>query len=43
MIQSRPGTFVLTLYDIPPIIAALSLLVGDVVVLLLWQQLELKS
>ena len=43
MIQLRPGTFVLTLYDIPPIIAALSLLVGDVVVLLLWQQLELKS
>ncbi len=43
MYQLRPGTFVLTPYDIAPIIAVLFLLVGDVAVLLLWQQLQLKT
>lgn len=43
MYQLRPVTFVLTLYDIAPIIAVLLLLVCDVVVLLLWQQLQLKE
>ncbi len=42
MYQLRPDTFVLTLYDIAPIIAFMILLVGDVVVMLLWQQLDLK-
>ncbi len=43
MYQLRPETFILTLYDIAPIIAALLLLVGDVAVLFLWQQLQLKE
>ncbi len=43
MYQLRPGTFVLTLYDIAPIIAVMFLLVGDLVVMLLWQQLQLKE
>ncbi|MEK7543388.1 MAG: hypothetical protein AAB557_00805 [Patescibacteria group bacterium] len=43
MRQLRPGTFTLTRFDIAPIIAVLLLLVGDVVVLLLWQQLQLKQ
>ena len=43
MYQLRPGTFTLTLYDIAPIIAFMSFLVGDVAVLLLWQQLQLKE
>lgn len=43
MYTLRPGTFALTRYDIAPIVAALFLLVGDVVVLLLWQQLQLKG
>lgn len=43
MYQLRPGTFVLTMYDIAPIIAFMILLVGDVTVLLLWQQLQLKE
>lgn len=43
MYQLRPNTFVLTLYDMAPIVAILFLLVNDVVVLLLWQQLQLKS
>lgn len=43
MYQLRPGTFVLTLYDIAPIIAFIFLLVGDLVVMLLWQQLQLKE
>lgn len=43
MMQLRPGTFVLTLYDIAPIVAAMMLLVSNVVVLLLWQQLQLKE
>lgn len=42
MMRLMPGTFRLTLNDIAPIIAALMLLIGDVVVLLLWQQLQLK-
>lgn len=43
MLQLRPGTFNLTWYDIAPIIAVLSLLVCDVIVLLLLQQLQLKK
>ena len=43
MYQLRPGTFTLTLYDIAPIIAFMFFLVGDVAVLLLWQQLQLKE
>lgn len=43
MYQLRPGTFVLTWYDIAPIVSILFLLVGDVVVLLLWQQLQLEE
>lgn len=43
MYQLRPGTFILTAYDIAPIIAFFFLLVEDLVVLLLWQQLQLKS
>lgn len=42
MYQLRPGTFTLTPFDIAPIIAIMFLLVGDLVVLLLWQQLQLK-
>lgn len=42
MMQIRPKTFVLSFFDIAPIIAVLLLLVGDVAVLLLWQQLQLK-
>ena len=38
-----PGTFSLTKNSIAPIIASLLLLIGNVVVLLLWQQLELKT
>ncbi len=43
MYQLRPVTFTLTLYDIAPIVAVLFLLVCDVVVLFLWQQLQLKE
>ena len=43
MYQLRPGTFVLTRYDVAPIISLLVLLAGDVVVLFLWQQLQLKQ
>lgn len=43
MLQLRPGTFSISLYDIAPIIAVLLLLVGDVVVLLSWQQLQIKD
>ncbi|MDP3940970.1 MAG: hypothetical protein Q8Q49_01535 [bacterium] len=43
MYQLRPGTFILTPYDIVPIAAVLFLLVGDVVALLLWQQLQIKD
>ncbi len=42
MYQLRPDTFILSLFDIAPIIAFMILLVGDVVVMLLWQQLDLK-
>lgn len=41
MYTLRPGTFTLTLFDITPIIAFMFFLVGDLVVLLLWQQLQL--
>lgn len=41
MMQVRPGTFVLSLFDIAPIAAFILLLTCDAVVLLLWQQLEL--
>ncbi len=43
MYQLRPGTFVLSRYDIAPIVAVLLLLVNDVAALLLWQQLQLKT
>lgn len=43
MYQLRPGTFTLTLFDIAPIVAFMNLLVGNAVVLLLWQQLQLKQ
>lgn len=43
MYRLRPGTFILTAYDIAPIIAFLFFLVLDLIVLLLWQQLQLKS
>ncbi|MBI2617241.1 hypothetical protein HYW55_03855 [Candidatus Gottesmanbacteria bacterium] len=43
MTKLRPGTFILTRFDIGPIIAVMLLLMGDVVVLLLWQQLQLKE
>lgn len=43
MYQLRPETFILSLFDIAPIVAVLFLLFGDVVVLLLWQQIQLKS
>ena len=43
MIRLMPGTFTLTFQIISPIIASLILLIGNVVVLLLWQQLQLKT
>lgn len=43
MMQIRPGTFILSLSDIAPILAMLFLLVNDAAVLLLWQQLQLKK
>lgn len=43
MMQIRPETFILTLYDIAPIIAVMFLLICDVAVLLLWQQLQLQK
>lgn len=43
MFQLRPGNIILTFYDIAPIVAILFLLVGDVISLLLWQQLQLKT
>ena len=42
MYQLRPNTFILSVFDIAPIIAVMFLLVGDLVVMLLWQQLQLK-
>ena len=43
MINLVPGTFTLTFQSIAPILASMLLLAGDVVVLLLWQQLQLKG
>lgn len=43
MYQLRPGTFILTFYNIAPIVAVLLLLVANVAILLLWQQLQLKE
>lgn len=43
MMRIRPGTFTLSLFDIAPIIAFMFLLICNVAVLLLWQQLQLKS
>lgn len=43
MISIMPGTVALTLYSVSPIVASLLLLTGNVVVLLLWQQLQLQS
>lgn len=43
MIRLLPGTITLTFYSMAPIIASLLLLVGNVVVLLLWQQLPPKK
>lgn len=43
MYRLRPGTFTLSLFDIAPIVAFMNLLAGNVVVLLLWQQLQLKQ
>lgn len=43
MISLMPRTFTLTLNSVVPIIASLLLLIGNVVVLLLWQQLQLKT
>lgn len=43
MMQLRPGTFTLSLFDLAPIIAFMLLLIGDVIILLLWQQLQLKK
>ena len=43
MIVLTPGTITLTFYSLSPIIASLLLLLGNVVVLLLWQQLQLKG
>lgn len=42
MYRLRPGTFTLSLFDITPIVIFMNLLVSNVVVLLLWQQLQLK-
>src|SRR3989338_5450352 len=43
MVRLVPGSFVLALKDIAPIVAALLLLSGNVTGLLLWQQLDLKK
>lgn len=43
MIKLMPGTVVLSMRHIAPILAALLLLINFVVVLLLWQQLQLKE
>lgn len=43
MMQIRPGTFTLSLFDIAPIIAVMFLLINDVAVLFLWQQVQLKE
>ncbi|MEK7543385.1 MAG: hypothetical protein AAB557_00790 [Patescibacteria group bacterium] len=43
MMRLMPGTLILTLHSIAPIIASLILLVGNVVVLLIWQQIQLMQ
>lgn len=43
MMSLMPGTFTLTFQSVAPIIASLILLVGNVVVLLLWQQIDLRE
>ena len=43
MVSLMPKTFSLTLNSIAPIIAGLLLLIGNVIVLLFWQQLQLKD
>lgn len=43
MVRLMPETFILTINSIAPIIASLLLFVGNVIVLLLWQQLQLKT
>lgn len=43
MMRLMPGTFKLTVYSVAPIIASMLLLVNNVVVLLLWHQLQLKT
>ncbi len=42
-IRLMPETFILTINSIAPIIASLLLLIGNIIVLLLWQQLQLKE
>ncbi|MBI4130524.1 hypothetical protein HY468_04360 [Candidatus Roizmanbacteria bacterium] len=43
MLALRPGTFILSWYDIAPIVAVFMLLCQNVAVLLLWQQLDLQK
>lgn len=43
MASLRPGSFSLSLYDIAPIVAVLILLVLNVVMFLLWQQMQLSK
>ena len=43
MVRLSPGTFALNANSIAPIIASLLLIINFVVVLLLWQQLQLKE
>lgn len=43
MRQLRPSTYTVTRFDIAPIIAVMLLLLGDVVVLLLWQQVQMRQ
>ena len=43
MVIIRPATFTLSLYDIAPIVAVLILLILDVVVLLLWKQMQFNK
>ena len=43
MLVLRPGTYILSFYDIAPIVAILLLLCQNIAVLLLWQQLDLQK
>lgn len=43
MVYLMPGTYTLTSKIIAPIVASFLLLIGNVVVLLLWQQLQIES